>query len=428
MKKITTVAIAILLSVTAMAQKQNIQSASNLLKEKDYTKALEYIEKAVTDPSTEKDPKAWFVKGTILTAMQEDPKYSSTDPYREAAKAYLKVVSLKADYSKEEVDNGLVYCLFLYFNNGIKAYNDNKYDASYNMMKEVVNIAGMDNKKRFERRKSIDTIMSNAKWIGAYSAWLNQKFDDALPLLLELKNDPIEKKPLIFTCILDIYNRQKKEKEFLATMDEAKKQYPNDEAIRTEEMNYYLTNKSQDEAFKKLEENATREPNNDVLAFDVATYYQNMAFPKKGKRPENYNDLIAKADTYYNNALRINPENSDYHYNYGALIYNEGIIFNEDMNAITGTTAADNAKYENLKKQRDALFEKSLPHLEKVYNKMDPMQDKLKPEEKSDYYSAMLALKQIYAIQSKNTESANMKKKIDEFKKANASMFSQSAK
>jgi Tfp pilus assembly protein PilF len=428
MKKIIGIVLTIIMCVAAHAQKQNIQSASNYYREKDYTKALEYIDKAVVDPSTDKDPKAWFLKGVILSAMQEDAKMGVNNPYVEAVKAYMKVVSLKADYEKDAVDVGLLNGLFHYYNDGIKAYNDNKYDMSFSLMKEVVNISTLENNKRFQNRKGIDTIAADAKWIGAYSAWLNQKFDDALPILLEIKNNPICKKSTIYSCIIDIYKKQNKDKEFLATLDEAKKAYPNDDAIRTEELNYYIKTGQQDVLFKKLEESATKEPNNDVLSFDLATYYQNMAFPKKGKKPDNYSELVTKAETYFNNALRISPENSDYHYNYGALIYNEGIVFNDAMNAITGTSASDMKKYEDLKKQRDALFDKSLPHLEKVYNKLDPNVANLKPEEKGDYYSAMVALKQIYAIQSKLKESTEMKKKIDAFKTANAGMFTPTAK
>ena len=141
-----------------------------------------------------------------------------------------------------------------------------------------------------------------------------------------------------------------------------------------------------------------------------------MAFPKDGKKPANYDELVTKAESSYQNALRLNPENTDYHYNLGALYFNEGTGMNDQMNDITGTSKEEQKKYDDLKKQRDAYFDKSLPHLEKVYNTLDAKASTLNNEEKSDYHSSMIALKQVYAIQNKLKESAAIKTKLENFK------------
>lgn len=416
MKKLVLIVLASSISLLSRAQKQNIQSAMNYYRDKDYPTALQYINKATQDPSTEKDPKAWLWRGEIYSAMQKDPANAATNPYREAASSYLKVVELKPDYEKASVDNGLMNCLFLYYNDGVKAYNDNKYDDAFGYMKNVLDIAGLEKGKRFAAIKTIDTISAESKLIQANSAVYGQKPDEALPILIEIKNNPIVKRASIYTNIIDIYGKKKMDKEYAAAIEDAKKQYPNDDAIRTEELNYYIKTGKQADLLKKLEENAAKEPNNPDLSFDLATFYQNMAFPKDGKKPANYDELVAKAESSYQNALRLNPENTDYHYNLGALYFNEGTGMNDQMNDITGTSKEEQKKYDDLKKQRDALFDKSLPHLEKVYNTLDAKASTLNNEEKSDYHSSMIALKQIYAIQNKLKESEAIKTKLQNFK------------
>ncbi len=417
MKRFLLIVLAISFHFVSQAQKQNIQSAMNYYNQKDYQKAQEFIDKAVKDPSTEKDPKAWMWRGHIYAALQQDPVAGAGNPYREAAISYLKVVELKPDYEKSSIDNGLMNCLFLYYNDGVKAYNDNKYDNSFGYMKNVLEIANLDKGKRFGQVKTIDTISAEAKWLSANSAFLNQKYEDALPILIEIKNNPIVKKPAIYTYIIDIYRKQKKDKEYVAAIEDAKKQYPNDDAIRTEELNYYITSGKQGDLLKKLEENAAKEPNNPDLSFDLATFYQNMAFPKEkdAKKPANYDELIAKAEAAFQNALRLNPDNTDYHYNLGAMYYNEGIVANDAINDITGGSPEETKKYNALKTQRDGFFDKALPHLEKVYSTLDPKASALSNEERNDYHSSMIALKQIYAVQNKLKESAALQTKLQNF-------------
>ena len=82
MKKITLIAAGIGITFSSFGQKQNIQSANNMLKEKDYDRALEYINLAANDPSTKDDPKTYFVKGNIYMNMQSEPKYKDSYPYR----------------------------------------------------------------------------------------------------------------------------------------------------------------------------------------------------------------------------------------------------------------------------------------------------------------------------------------------------------
>ena len=252
MKKVVLVVLAVSINIFSWAQKQNIQSAMNYYGDKEYDKAMSYIEKAVKDPSTEKDPKAWMWRGHIYSILQKDPKAAATNPYREAAVSYLKVVQLKPDYEKEFVNSGLMNCLYLYYNDAVKAYNDNKFDDAFNYMKNVIDISTLDNGKRFANVKSLDTITAEAKFLSAKSAILNQKDDVALPIFLELRTNPIVKRPEIFTHIIDIYNRKNMDKEYLAAIEEAKKQYPNDDAIRTKELNYYIKTGKQADLMKKL--------------------------------------------------------------------------------------------------------------------------------------------------------------------------------
>ena len=86
------------------------------------------------------------------------------------------------------------------------------------------------------------------------------------------------------------------------------------------------------------------------------------------------------------------------------------------MIAITGNSAADLKKYDELKAKRDALFIKSTPYFEKAYDVFSANEANLKGEDKRTYKSTLLALSRVYATQNKLDKSTEMKKKYDAMK------------
>ena len=72
----------------------------------------------------------------------------------------------------------------------------------------------------------------------------------------------------------------------------------------------------------------------------------------------------------------------------------------DDMNKITGTTAKDNQRYDALKAQRDGLYKKSLPYLEKAY--------KIEPD--NQYVISLLA--SVYQALDREADYKAMKAKV----------------
>ena len=74
MKKAILIAAGVTITTLSWAQKQNIQTANDYLRDKDYDKAIEYITLAVNNPDTKDNVKAWFTRGNIYMAMQNEPE------------------------------------------------------------------------------------------------------------------------------------------------------------------------------------------------------------------------------------------------------------------------------------------------------------------------------------------------------------------
>jgi len=419
MRKAILIIAALGLVFQGIAQEKYVVSANVALGKGDLDDAKENIEKAYASPETKDKPKTLFVRGQIYLAMQLNDKYKASNPYREGVQTILKLVELKPEYEKSTVDQLLVFGGFCYYNDGVKAYNDKKYGDAIEYMKNVTKICGLDGGKRFDKLpgdlpKRIDTVNAEANQSIAMSLQNLGKFDEAVPLLITVKNNPITKSPAVYQSLIYVYNTQKKTTEAHEVIEEARKAYPEDATIRNYELNYYIASGKQEDLVKKLEEASVKDPNNADILFNIATSYLSMANPKPPTpKPANAAELATKSEDAFQRALKIAPENAAYNYNFGALYFNQATEVNDQMNAITGTSDADQKKYDALKAQREELFAKSLPYFEKAYSLFSATEKDLRDEDKKTYKSTILALKEIYARQSKMDKSAEMKKKYE---------------
>lgn len=418
MKKIALIVATMALTYTGMAQDKYVVSANVALGKQNLEEAKENIDKAMASPDSKDKPKTLFVKSQIYMAMQMNDKYKSTSPYKEGAQSLLKLIEVKPDYEKSTVDQLLVFSGYFYYNDGVKAYNDKKYAEAIDNMKNVLRIHDLGGGKRFEKyppaeQKKFDTVAAEANQTVAMSYQNLGKFEEALPLLIAVKNNPITKNPSIFESIIYIYNSQKKTTEAYAMIQEARKAYPDDVTIRNYELNYFISSGKQEDLVKKLEEAAAKDPENADIQFNIATSYLSMANPKTGPKPANVAELVTKAEEGFAKAIKLSPNNASFNYNFGALYFNQATDVNEQMNAITGTSDADEKKYQGLKTKRDDLFSKASPYFEKAYSLFSATEKDLKDSDRGTYKNTILALKEIYSRQNKLDKSAEMKKKYE---------------
>lgn len=421
-------------SLSGMAQDKYVTSANMALNSNNLDEAKENIDKAMASPETMEKPKALFVKGEVYMGLQVErmkyemtggkqgsDKYKGTNLNNEGMQALMKLAELKPDYEKDNVNGILFLGANCYYNDAVKVYNDTKnekrYSESADLIKNVLKVHDLNGGKRFEKFpkvKAFDTMTANASLILANSAYTQHKYEEAIPLLVKVKNNDITKSPSVYECLIDAYNQSKNTTEAAATIAEGRKAYPNDVTIRNSELNSYIKSGKMDDLAKKLEEAAASEPNNADIQFNIATTYSSMA--NATPKPSNATELSAKAEDAFLKAIKIAPENLSYNYNFGAFYFNQAKEVNDQMRAITGVTDADNKKYDALKVKLDAAFNKALPYLEKSFSISSANESALKGEDMSSYKATVMALKDIYASQSKMDKAKEMTTKLSTLK------------
>jgi hypothetical protein len=263
--------------------------------------------------------------------------------------------------------------------------------------------------------KQMDTIAAEAKMLRAYSAYGAKDIPNAVAAFEEAKSNPISRDANVYLILADLYRQQNNDAKLLATIEEGRGLYPENQNLRNEELNYYIRSGKQAELTTKLEQAVAKDPANSELHFNLGNGYMNMAFPKAGSgtRPANFDSSVAKAERAFQSAVRLSQNNPDYSYNLGALYFNQAAEVNKQINAISGNTVADQRKVEALRVQRDNLFKKAIPYLERSYALIDVKGKAMNDQEREIYQQSLFALREVYLRTNQAAKAAEAKAKYE---------------
>jgi len=139
-------------------------------------------------------------------------------------------------------------------------------------------------------------------------------------------------------------------------MANARKANPEDTSLIIAEAELYLKTKDMAKYKELITEAVAKNPNDEVLLYNLAVV-STEADP-------------ATAEAYYKKALAVKPDYFDALVGLGALQLNGEKQIVDEMNKLT-TSTKDNARYDVLKKKREALYANALPYFEKAH-KVNP--------------------------------------------------------
>jgi tetratricopeptide (TPR) repeat protein len=135
-------------------------------------------------------------------------------------------------------------------------------------------------------------------------------------------------------------------------IQEARIANPNDDSLILSEADLYLKTKDIDTYKKLISEVLEKNPNNFELIFNLGVVsYTNKDF--------------VNAEKYYLRVIELNPNYANAYFNMSALKIDQATTMLDNMNKLS-TSAADNKKYDAMKKERDALLVVIQGYLEKT--------------------------------------------------------------
>lgn len=360
----------LLFTNNAQAQKGKITSAQLSLQDGKVIDAKRDIDAALQDPDVQKMVKAWNTKGDVYKAIYETKLYYPQNPASlfESKDAYLKAYELETNPKKQKDYAAPLTLLEGYlFNEGLERFNNKKFDDAYRHFDASMTI------NNFLLSKGLTTTLdTNVIYATAMSGVNLNKITEIKPLLEKLVSMNYDN-VVVYETLAQIYDTQK-DKEGLSkliTLGLAK--YPNNKNLQVYELNSTLDNGDVRKSIEKFELAAAKDPNNASILFNLGVLYDKSQNMDRAK--ENYEKAIA-----------LKPDYGDAFFNLGVIYFNAGVELNKKMNLLDEKEDKDGKKYEAMKKQRDELFQKALPNLEKAYA-TDPKNKDYKSNLKKVYAS-----------------------------------------
>lgn len=371
------------------------------------TEALDLVKTAFESDETKADPNAWNTKGKIFNelasaeskSMLLNPAYEvkHIDAAMIAYDAFNKAMELQSKSSHvKDALNGINETESHLANAAAYTYNKKDYAGSFKNYKAT--LAAHDVLKANDKKSILDdeALLSEYKFYTAVTGYYGDMKADAKPYFMDLYKTQYDH-PLVYEGLYNISSADGGDG--LQYLEKGREMYPDDTGLLFAEINHYLKSGELTVLIDKLKVAIEREPNNTTVYTTLGNVYDQLYQSEdKAGNTEKSKEYFDLAYDYYNQALGIDSSNYDATYSIGALYYNKAASYTGAINELANDfSAAGTKKYDELKTEMTAQFEKAKPYFIKA--------ETLNPKDGNP----LIALKEIYAR-------ANDFEKVKEYK------------
>lgn len=413
--------LALMISVTSFAQKDEIKAAEKAVKKGDFAAALTQVTAldGMVESLDEKTlPKYYYLRGETYAGMSKtDP---SSDNYSQAAQSFQNLFEAeeKAGSSKysalaQPTLNTMISEISAA---GIKDYQEKNYSAAKNELYQVYTMSAKD------------TVFLE---YAANAAYLDKDYDLALDYFAQLKDlgytgitkeftavnvetgerenmgsqnqmdlmvktgtysDPkVEvsesKRAAIVKNIAFVHVEKGDTEKAIQAVQDARSMDPKDVNLILTEANLQIKLENKEEFAKLMNEAVELDPDNPALFFNLGVI--------SGEQGD-----VEKAKEYYNRAIELDPNYVDAYINLGSAMLEDDRELVEEMNKNLNNFD----KYDEIKARQVALYKEVIPLYEKAY------------EVRPDDLDTIRTLMSLYENTGMDDKFMDMKAKYDSLK------------
>ncbi len=416
---------------------QDIEAARLMMQLKQYDKAKTEIEKYLANEKNAKKADGWYAKAQIFLGMSYDEKGKTlvANPIAESITAFKKYVELdpSTKMMKEEKYALPEYLQQSLFSKGGGQFNAKQYADALASFKESINFTD------FAKSKGLmPNVMDTASlFYGAVAASELKNNDEAMnfykPMVdAKLKEYSGNKLDFMYEAVVDYYLKKNDETNFKKYLPIAREVLPTSGFLRDAELAFILNIPDFDNRMAKIEGLIAAGTKDEKLYTLYTSELFNFLNPADStKRPANPGPYEAKLIDGAAKGLQAFPLHGNPAYNAGTHFYNQMILANREINAISKKKPVDpkakavaQKKYDDAMAQAIAMFDKAVT----AYG----ANKEIKGEEKSNYKKATLNLSDFYGEKKGKAKpgspdyknfSAQVKKYDDLYSALNKSMI-----
>lgn len=369
---------------------------------------------------------AWLTSGNIYAELAgKDEIMRSIDTaavakvpdapfkaYTSFKNAYEKAVK---KYEKSDAVKGLADNQNRLQNCGADAYKKKDYAmayAAFNGLTTANDILKAAGEKKFLDQKAVNTFTFYA----GLCAQTGNMMKEAEASYKSLIGKGSDDEAACYSALYNMLSAQKRDEEATKYLEEGVKKFPNATDLLFAQINSYLRAGKMNELIDKLKLAIEKEPGNVNLYATLGNVYDNLAqIEAKAGNTAKSKEYFDGAMKTYNDALAKDPKNFDANYSLGALFYNKGAGYTEQLNKLNDDYSdAGTKKYEAMKTEMNSVFGQALPYFQKA--------ESINPNDKN----TLIALKEILIRLNKMDDATAIKvrmQNVDDGKKNADSYF-----
>ena len=390
--KYVILASALLISVIAFAQKDQIKAAEKALKAGNSQEAVTILngaESLIANAEASEKAHFYFVNGNAHLELA-NKKVEEGKNLSVAAKSFQDLLAVekasgKIKYSTQ-ASTSIIDIKFKLLNSAVEDTKTDKhsigakklYDAYLLDKKDTINLyyaaSTYVNAKEYDEALKLYAELKTLNYSGKGTSYFamnkltgqedlyNTAKDRDFAVKLGTHEKPRmeaipSKRGEIYKNIALILVQEGKTEEAKKAIADARKTNPEDTSLILTEANLYLETKDYETYKKLVVEALEKNPNDADLIFNLGVISANAKNP-------------TDAEKYYKRTIEVNPKYTNAFINLAALkLENEKVIIDE-MNKL-GTSTKDMKRYDVLKTQREDLFKSTIPYLQKAVE-LDP--------------------------------------------------------
>ena len=404
--------------MVGFSQKAELKAADKALKSGDAASAkasLDGIQGMMAGADEKVQAEYYFMRGKVYADLANKGDNSA---FSEAADSFQKVLDLKSGGAKyrDETTQRLAALSADLVNSAVEDNASKKFDEASDKLYMSYKISPRDTIYLYYAASSAVNGGHYDKALGYYEELVTLGYDgggmvykatnvangqveemDKVQRDLMIKSgaykDPLDertpsKQAEIVKNMALIYTQTGQDDKALAAFAKARESNPDDVNLVLNEANLYFKLGDKDKFKTLMAQAAAMEPNNPDLQYNIGVI--NM---QQGN--------IEEARTAYKKAIELNPGYVNAQLNLSTTYVDEGNAFIDEMNGL-GNSKADIARYEELKKEKDALFREGATILEDAL-KINP-----------DNQSILTQLKNIYGALGDTENFMKVKKLLGE--------------
>lgn len=355
---------------SAFAQSSEVTNAFTLYNIRQVDKAKEAIDKATVNDRTKNDAKTWAYRSLIYSTLAVDSsKKASMEQNLTTTLAAIqtgKALDKKNEF-KTDFDNASRNLAQVYATRGITMFNAKDFKGAEESFKFVSNVIPTDT-----------TWLTNVA-VAATNAGDYKEAANSYTALLKIKQTARYSQ-----LLAEAQLAQKDSAAYMKTIEDARVKYPMDNALITDEINFYLAKGQGSQIIGKLKNAIDKDPKNSSLYVVLGSAYEKL-------------NQVDSAEAIYKKGIALDPKNFAANFNLGAIYYNKAAVILSKANKLPRNKVAEyNLEVARFKK----TFESATPYLESALA--------IKPDD----VSTLTSLKEIYARINKNDKAAEMQKRL----------------